>query len=53
MTDEEMLSRLEQLYGMPEVRNGFPSPDDCLNWANTVALSCALPRRTMFSLPRH
>ena len=37
MTKQETLTELEQLYQKPEVRNGFKSREDCLEWANSVA----------------
>ncbi len=37
MEKKETLTKLEELFQMPEVRSGFPSKQAGLSWANRVA----------------
>jgi hypothetical protein len=37
MNKKIILQKLEQLYNMKEVQDGFPSQQDCINWCNKVA----------------
>ena len=37
MNKQSLLTRLEDLFNMPEVSKGFPSQEACVNWANKVA----------------
>ena len=37
MDSKEILRRLEELFQAPEVADGFPSQEACLDWANRVA----------------
>lgn len=37
MNRKELLKKLEELYGMKEVKNGFPSQQACIDWSNRVA----------------
>ena len=37
MEKKESLTKLEELFQMPEVRSGFPSKQAGLSWANRVA----------------
>ena len=32
-----LLKKLEELYGLKEVKDGFPTQQDCLDWSNKVA----------------
>lgn len=37
MDKKALLTKLETLFNMPEVKNGFPSREVCVDWANRVA----------------
>jgi len=37
MNKKTLLTKLEKLFNMPEVREGFPSQPKCIDWANKVA----------------
>ncbi len=37
MDKKTLLTKLEELFEVPEVRKGFPSQQACLDWANKVA----------------
>jgi hypothetical protein len=37
MNRKELLKKLEELYGMKEVKDGFPSQQACSDWSNKVA----------------
>jgi hypothetical protein len=37
MNKKALLLKLEELFGVPEVREGFPSQEACIDWANKVA----------------
>jgi hypothetical protein len=37
MNKRQILKKLEELYNIKEVKEGFPSQQACINWANKVA----------------
>jgi hypothetical protein len=37
MNKKELLGKLEELYGMKEVKDGFPTQQACIKWSNRVA----------------
>jgi len=37
MNKQSLLSKLEALFNMPEVKKGFPSQESCIDWTNKVA----------------
>ena len=37
MNKKSLLTRLEALFNMPEVKKGFPSQEACIDWTNKVA----------------